>query len=422
MKENSKSYSAFLRLSWLLLTLVCVFTAKGYSALYDPVTVYLTWQRSPETTMTIRWITSLDRKDNLVEYRQEEESSWISAEGSSSRLPGESPYLLHTIELTNLYPGTNYFFRTGSDAVPYKFQTMPAYLENPVRFVVGGDMYHDTVEILSATNRQAAKTSPMFALVGGDIAYASDKPIGFLPRWAQKWVDTLFSQKIDRWLTWLIAWKNDMVTPDGRLIPFLPAIGNHDTSGRYGQTPAQAPFFYSLFAMPGPQGYNVLDFGNYMSLIILDSGHTHPIENKQTAWLASTLEQRKDVPHKFALYHVPAYPSVRSFNEEICTRIRKYWVPIFDRYHLTGAFEHHDHDYKRTHLLLGGKIDATGVLYLGDGAWGVDKPRMARNLAQKWYLAHTAPFRHFLSIVIKQNERQVTSITPDGNVLDEFSW
>lgn len=104
-----------------------------------------------------------------------------------------------------------------------------------------------------------------------------------------------------------------MVTTDGRLIPLIPVIGNHDVKRRFRRTPADALFFYTLFAMPGIQGYNVLDFGNYMSLFLLDSGHTHPIKGKQTEWLRESLKQRKNVPYKFPIYHVAAFPSVRKY-------------------------------------------------------------------------------------------------------------
>ncbi len=58
--------------------------------------------------------------------------------------------------------------------------------------------------------------------------------------------------------------------------------------------------------MPGPQGYNVLDCGNYLSLLLLDSGHTHPVEGAQTDWLKQTLAARQHVSHVFPVYHVPA--------------------------------------------------------------------------------------------------------------------
>ena len=414
----SNTRKTFVSLLWL-----CISICAYLGAEYDPVALYLTWQRHPDTTMTIQWITPLDRHDDLVEYRQADEQEWKRATGTHAQLPKDTPYFLHRIELINLKPATSYHFRTGIDGMIYKFQTMPAEMSEPIRFVAGGDMYHDALEILQEVNQQAALTSPQFALVGGDIAYAADKSIGFLPRWTHPIIDKWFGQKFDRWLTWLIAWKTDMITPEGHLIPMLPVIGNHDVSGRYDQTPEQAPFFYTLFAaMPGIQGYNVLDFGSYMSIFLLDSDHTHPVKGKQAAWLAKTLEQRKEIPHKFAIYHVPAYPSVHSLEEEVGKAIRKYWVPSFDAYHLTAAFENHEHLYKRTHPILNGVIDAQGVMYIGDGGWGVDKPRRPRRLQSKWYLAKATSARHFLLMTVEQDKQTVTAISSDGSVIDQYTW
>lgn len=404
----------------LSLFLISCFCSSLF-AVYDPIALYLTWQRSPETTMTIHWITHPNRQESVVEYRKPNESQWRESTGSVKQLPNDNPYFIHTVELTNLEPNQNYFFRTGSDALEYKFRTMPADLDGTIRFIVGGDMYHDGLDLLHQTNRQAAKTDPMFALVGGDIAYATGKNFSVLPNWMQKWIDNLFGQKIDRWMEWLIAWKKDMVTPDGRLIPMLPAIGNHDTSGQFDQTPENAPFFYSLFSMPGSQGYNVLDFGSYMSIFILDSGHTHPIAGLQESWLEHALKERTDVPNKFAIYHVPAYPSYRKVNNKYSLLIRNHWVPLFEHYGLSAAFENHDHAYKRTHPILNGRVDASsGVLYLGDGGWGIKKLRKPKTSYQRWYLAKTASLRHFIMVTINQDQRYFTAITSEGLILDEI--
>ncbi len=75
-----------------------------------------------------------------------------------------------------------------------------------------------------------------------------------------------------------------------------------------------------------------LDFGDYLSLIFLDTDHTSPIEGAQTDWLAKTLKEREDFPTVFAFNHVPAYPSFRPFDgtaekEGTGEGNRKHWVP-----------------------------------------------------------------------------------------------
>lgn len=410
----------FHTISLLLWLFVSLMPATGSAS--DPLALYLTWTQSPESTMVVRWLSTKGDVDDTVAYQAEKSGNWQSAKGSHFSFPALSKIIVHHVELSGLDADTLYFFRVGSEEKIYKFKTMPKDLSKPVRFIAGGDMYHDSLEILHETNRQAAKTAPDFALVGGDIAYSADKSLPFLPNWTMKWFGKNAKDKAERWLQWLQAWTEDMVTPDGRLIPFLPVLGNHDTDGRFDQTPKEAIFFYRLFAMPGALGYQVLDFGNYMSIFLLDSGHTHPIKGKQARWIRDRLAERSLTKHKFALYHVPAYPSVRNFNYDVSKEIRRYWVPSFDTYSLTAAFENHDHAYKRTFPLLRGAVSDSGVVYLGDGAWGVASPRQAKLSQKKWYLAATAAKRHFILMEITQDKRTMHAISSDGEVIDAFSW
>jgi hypothetical protein len=393
----------------ILLFSFLLFSFSAAAGLYDPISVYLTWQRDPSTTMVVQWITGLDRTTDRIEYRKKSETDWKGVAGTHVQMPDKWPYLIHRVELEALEPKTVYEFRAGSDSKVFAFRTMPAEHSEPITFVVGGDIYHDGIQFVEQTNRQAAKLNPHFALLGGDIAYADDRK-------------GANSKKIPRWLEWLASWKNQMVTSDGLLIPMIAVIGNHDTFGRFNQTVEKAPYFYSFFAMPGPQGYNVLDFGRYLSIVILDSGHTHPISGKQTDWLRETLKNRTKIRHKFAIYHVSSYPSVRKFEGKHNAPIRHYWHPVFEEFGIQAVFEHHDHTYKRTFPIRNGKVDPKGVVYLGDGAWGVAKPRTPRKPLSAWYLAKTASARHFIAVKVHPDgHRYFTAIDHQGMVIDEYT-
>lgn len=366
-------------------------------------TLYLTWQRQPDTTMTIQWISLTEDLQDQIYYRLPEDKDWQQITGSHFPL-SPSPYLLHRVEITQLQPNTLYHFKLPGSEQAYAFQTMPATLDQPVSFVSGGDMYQDDIENMKRTGRQAAKANPSFAIVGGDIAYAIRKPYS--------------SQQHQRWVDWVKAWHESMITPEGRLIPVLAAIGNHDLLGHFDQTPAQAQIFSLLFPMPGERVYNVLDFGSYMSLFLLDSGHANPVSGKQVKWLAKALEERQNQRYRFAVYHVPAYPSIRNFHNRRCAAVRRHWIPLFEKGQIDFAFEHHDHAYKRTHPILNNRLHSEGIIYLGDGAWGVT-PRQSRSNKKHFYLARTAAKRHFILIQLTQDQKHLRVIDEDGNVLDE---
>src|SRR5207245_1327614 len=110
----------------------------------EALSVYLTWQKDPTTTMTIQWITDQNKTSDDVYYQKIGDSQWKSVAGSHFSMPKKKPYLIHRTELTGLEPGASYQFRTGDrTGTIYKFRTMPKNASESIRFVVGGDMYHD---------------------------------------------------------------------------------------------------------------------------------------------------------------------------------------------------------------------------------------------------------------------------------------
>lgn len=378
---------------------------EGWASLSED-TIYLTWQRDPATTMTIQWISHTEEKQSNIVYSPlKEEGKWNSVGGETLPFPQAPQYLIHRVEIRNLRPDTEYLFKVLSYPKEYRFLTAPTRLDKEVRFVVGGDMYHDSLNLLVKTNQEAALTAPLFALLGGDIAYSvRSRLFGF--------------QQINRWIDWVKAWHTYMVTPEGNSIPVISAIGNHDLNGGFDQTPTQAAIFSTLFPMPGKQVYNVLDFDSYLSIFILDSGHANPIGGQQTKWLESALQSRQAVGHKIVAYHVPAYPSVRDHKDKYSAAIRTSWVPLFEQGGIQTAFEHHDHAYKRTYPLLNGKINPKGVVYLGDGAWGVEKPRKFNWKHPQF--ASLASSRHFIAVTLTSKEQSIRSINDQGQLIDEY--
>ena len=184
----------------------------------------------------------------------------------------------------------------------------------------------------------------------------------------------------NHWFSFLREWKEQMILPDGQVIPFLIVAGNHDID------PDEYELFFDLFAFPEKQLYRTVDFGNYLSLILLDTGHFDPIEGEQTDWLDQALTQRRTVPYRIPVYHVAAYPSYYSYSGSAPKKIRANWCPLFDKHLVQIAFENHNHAFKRTYPIRDGKIDASGVVYLGDGCWGAS-PRRTHD---QWYLAKRA--------------------------------
>ena len=239
-------------------------------------------------------------------------------------------------------------------------------------------------------NRLAAARSPRFALLGGDLAYANGREPA-------------------RWVEFLQIWNETMVTPEGLAVPMVVAIGNHEVDNTQPFGRGAAPYFYALFHQFREHGHATLDFGEIMSLVLLDSGHTTKVEGDQSAWLENVLEARSDVPHLFVSYHVPAYPSVRPFAGATSRLIREHWIPLFAAHGVDTVFENHDHAYKRAK-------SQDGVLYLGDGAWGATRRPVHRQ--GRDYLESLLSVNHFIETDIRGPNRIHRAIDRRGRVVD----
>ena len=393
-------------LSSLLLT---IFLGLSFACSRSPtpevIAVYLTWLHEPQSTMTVMWISLEKNPQDTILYRERSSTEWVSASGVHNVLPeGRHDLLIHCVELTNLKPDSTYLFKINSLEKHYSFHTLPDHLTDPLNFIVGGDLYNDSIDILRDMHQQSKMIDPSFALLGGDIAYAA-------PR------NPNAKEDVNRWVDFWKLWQEEMVTSDGCLIPVLATTSNSDTKGRYGNIPANAPCFYAFLRPAEGKGYQVVDFGDYLSVWILDSGHTTHIKGEQADWLKSTLEKRQDMPHKIAAYHVPAYPSYRSYEDVHSVAVRENWVPFFEKFGMHVAFEHHDHDYKRSHLIKDCKVNPQGVLYLGDGAYGVSSVRAPED---RWYIAYSAMKKHFYAVTLTPDKRIYRGIDDKGVVFDQF--
>lgn len=370
----------------------------------EPIAIYSTYQNNPDHEITICWIENSGSGQQDIKFKDATNQQWYVRPVKPRPFPENQPYVLYKISLDELKPDTQYEFKLSEDQRSYFFHTLPESLQRPVKFVVGGDVYLDGIDTVEEMNRFAASHQPDFGVVGGDIAY------DYRSTWSHH-------EGTQRWIEFFKAWSSTMITPDKNMIPILAVPGNHDVKGGFNGTVEQAPFYYFLFPTPEKK-YRQLTIGDYASLWLLDSGHIYPVVGEQTRWLSNTLQKSLNIPYRFAFYHVPAYPSVRSFSDKHSKEVRTAWSPIFDANNLTVAFEHHEHAYKRSQLIKNGQIDPTGVLYMGDGAWGVEHPRKPHHPEHTWYLVKTAQERHILLVTLTKDKVFIEAIDSKGNVFD----
>jgi hypothetical protein len=370
-------------------------------AAFQPNTLFLTWQSDPTTTMTVQWVGAVgETADTKISYSTLEADTW-ETQKTTAKPYSETDLKVFRAQLTELSPDTDYKFRIGKQSPTYRFRTMPAKATNAIHFISGGDCGVNTHTV--ANNVQAARQDPMFAVVGGDLGYDNGRSVEIS-------------------LAFLRNYSKHMIGRDGRLIPLIPCIGNHEVDGGYDKPRAKAPFFYALFDGLFPEtGFANLDFGDYLSLVFLDTNHTTPIGGEQTEWLEKTLKARAEHPNVIVVNHVPAYPSFRKAEgangkEGTGAGNRKHWVPLFEKYRVPVVLEHHDHTFKRTKPLLDGLANENGVLFLGDGSWGrLRTPNKPEDLA---YLAATSRDYHLSLHRIQGEERFHLAMDEFGKVMD----
>jgi len=380
--------------------------------LREPPGLILTWQSDPTTTITIDWHRFAQHSEHpaVLEMRPRGSDEWRAFEAERLPFP-HSDRLIDRVEIRGLQPATEYEFRGGPESRVYWFRTMPARLVEPLVFASGGDVRHNR-QFMEEGNRAAMAHDPAFIVWGGDLAYADGDP-----------------KKINNWYEFLDVMVKTLVTPEGRVPPVVVGIGNHEIRGGYhnGRISNEddrrdlAPFFYGLFAFPGQPGYGALDFGDYLSLVFGDSGHSNPIAGAQTQWMSRTLAERTRFPHLIPVYHVPAWPSHRNFNGRESSEVREHWVPLFERHNIKLALEHHDHTYKRTVPIFRGKEDANrGIVYVGDGCWGVGT-RKVHPPESTWYLDQAESVRHVLIITLRPDGKTVVACNASGEKFDSVT-
>lgn len=410
--------------------------AKSSGDRLEPAALFLTWQQDPTSTMTIDWHTEVgDEAIPILRHRLDSEEEWHSAPADPHEFPFSDRNIYRT-ELTGLEPGKTYQFRVGEFERIYSFRTMPRDIYTPLRFAAGGDTSHG--EQFKKTNQAVMKYDLDFIVIGGDLAYANG-----------------MEENLDRWISWFDRVKEDLITTEGRVVPMIVGIGNHDVvNHHYGGSDVllredwkdedlmdragrgeideatddvrlkKGPFFYRLFAFPGQPGYGVLDFHDYLSLIILDSSHSNKIPGQQTDWLKTVLEERQKQVHLIPVYHKPAYPSHRvqpgGKRQQVWSeQVLKYWVPLFEKFNVRVALENDDHTYKRTYPLRNDKIDPSGIVYIGDGSWGVGK-REPKTPEEVWYLQKSAQENSAIIVTLHGPFQHFIMINDEGDIIDEY--
>lgn len=272
--------------------------------------------------------------------------------------------------LTQLTPNTVYYFVVRDDqgvSARMCFKTLPDNANTPVSFVAGGDSrtaapgeYSDSLLCRPRrqdANRLISKINPDFITFSGDYV--------------------LWGAIIPFWADWFSDWQLT-ITPEGRLFPLVPCLGNHEESMD----------LYNMFDIPDSNSYYSLNIaGKLLRIYTLntdlgcDTTNCTVCDSTQRNWFENDLQLHTgniNEPYwKFAQYHYPLAPHA---NDPISKVLISCWTPLFQTYKVKLVAESHAHVIKYTWPIITSNIagsdsgfirnDSCGTVYIGEGSMG----------------------------------------------------
>ena len=364
-----------------------------------PIEIHLAWnQNDTASTIVVTWKTTTDNAGDIVRYDTKsgsgDPSQYLSGKtGSNHTFSGAGGYI-HDVELTELSPNKTYYFICGGDnggwSAERKFQTGPDQ-RTSITFVAGGDS-RDNPSARDAVSRAMAKFNPSFVLYSGDA------------------VSTGTNQAL--WDNWFTAMDNIWVTENGGLtIPIIPVLGNHE---------GMATNYFGQYSLPGNEQWFSLDWGPDLHIIALNNYNS--LAGEQLDWLKSDLAEHENYLWKVAFFHSPAFSSSNHGSD---ASVQKYWVPLFDNYHVDLVISGHDHDYERTYPINYTISKNTpmpspenGTVYIVSGAWGAP----LYGAGSSWFTENSKSAYEFVVVNISDNGTlHLQAVGTDGKTFDEYS-
>jgi hypothetical protein len=362
----------------------------GQSCAQDPPSIvrgpYL--QALLSSSVKVLWATD-GPSWGRIEYRAGEGAPRVEAEDSASTA--------HVLTLDALSPGMVYRYRILEGerqlSEEAKFRTAPPAGQGETRAVVAGDSGSGDEEQL-AVAALMERLEPDIFLHTGDLDYLGDPDLSIFRPYR-----SLLTQ-----------------------VGFYPTRGNHDSDFDWRK------FFVPPMENPELTGtYYSFDWGSahFVSLdtnIPFDGG-------EQPAWLASDLQMARasGIPWIILYFHRPVY-TVGAYAGDTVTR--RSVMPIADLYGVDLVLNGHDHNYQRSHPVRGQVVrgawqDPTfispgGTICLVTGGGGMFLYPEQRGADRRFTRLFREAF-HALELVITPERLTARALSPENEVLDEFT-
>ncbi len=346
--------------------------------------------RDPRTEAIIAWETE-DKETSTVWYGKNEDNL-------KSKETESEQERIHHIILKDLNPDTLYYYRVGIDGSDptyrsdiFSFKTAPNDTDTEFNFAVYSDSqqfyglgWHN--RICNAISKLSDMTFVAFA---GDMCQNWD----YKPDWNQFFKDTsVYTKKF----------------------PFVPCPGNHDSTNPENEEQAKKYYYEQYFGATNkssdPHSFSYSFNWSNAQFIVAEIARTDQEDPKVETnanldlWLKETLAKGQDKDFRILMFHRQLF-SAEEDNTVLIDRI----VPIVEDYNVSLVFYGHHHHYERflyndrTYLCLGGG----GSPQFGSNYFRPGKFSECFNVGPT-----------FTTISIKGNKLEITTLTPENDIID----
>jgi hypothetical protein len=368
------------KLHVMYVALLCIFNSYANSDKYRLVIV-----DNPSTKITIAWnqisgntptvyYDTIDHGTNISLYNfSKTEDRAISYRGMDNRFA----------RLAGLLPNTNYYFVIADDqglSQRFWFKTAPND-DSPLSFIAGGDSRNNRTPRQNA-NTLVSKLKPHAVLFGGDMTDDDTNT---------------------EWQLWFDDWQLTTAA-DGRMIPIVPARGNHENSS----------VIYNLFDTPDENSYYAVTFGNNLIRTYTLNSEISVLGDQLT-WLQNDLASSSNLTWKMAQYHKPMRPHTAAKSEG--NSQYDAWAQLFYDEHVKLVVDCDSHMAKTTWPIKpstgfgndeGFEIDQqNGTVYTGEGCWGA--PLRPNNDDKSW-TRNSGSFNQFKLIFVDSQKIELRTI------------
>lgn len=283
----------------------------------------------------------------------------------------------HFVRFGEITPGAVHCYtlasRAGTVIERAGFRAPPAR-GKPFSFSVLGDLGKDTSD-QRAVLEQLKRVESDLVLVAGDVAYDEGR-----------------LDELERYFFGVYA---EMLP----LVPFYPALGNHDYETDDGAAYFQSFALFGNGTSEGSERWYSLDWGD-LHVAVLD---TVDRDDEQRDWLARDLAA-SDARYKVVLAHHPPWSSGEHGNDE---DLIEDYVPIFEAHGVDMMIAGHEHNYERI-------TPRSGVAYLVTGGAG----RGTRPVGTSDFTAFSQRVAHFVHLQVEPEHMTLYAIDATGAVFD----